>query len=154
MENKKSLLKQLDELFSNPENKFNDHIAIIIEVDENGIPNGNAVKVQGSPFTALGMVDYAIEKLNDVKENIYDKFHAVESMSKGLRQIPEDIRKKIQEFENRARKAAMDGDIDALEQIKEEAKNLLHDQIKDDDSDDEGFPGSDGFNIDDFKGGF
>lgn len=154
METNRSLLRKAEQLHhAEKETNLYDHMMLVMEVDERGIPNGNMVKIKGQPFTVLGMIDVAIRKLEEIRENIHDKFEAVEAMSKGLRDMPEDIRKKIDDFEKRAREAAQRGDIDALEQIKEEAKNMFKDEINGD-QDDEGKSDSDGFNLNDFKGSF
>ena len=139
-------------------NDVNDHLMMIIEMDANGIPKGNIAKVKGRPFAVLGMIDMMQEKLKDLRESILEKFDRAEAASQSLQDLPQEIMKKIEEFEQRARDAVGNNDLDAVEKIKEEANEYLSkmllgkSQSDDDDADDNDL--SDGFNINDFKGSF
>jgi predicted RNA-binding protein with RPS1 domain len=145
---KKSFLSQLQEI-ENKELTFNDHVLICIEADDNGVPVGSAVKVKGTPFQTLGMLDLAIRKLEEARESIHEKFETVENASRAINQMPSHIVDKIRKFEEEAREAMKNGDIEKLEELKSRVKNELGMSDDEDDSSD-----SDGFNINDFKGGF
>lgn len=145
---KKSFLEQIQEI-ENKELEFNDHVVICIEADDNGIPVGSAVKVKGTPFQTLGMLDLAIRKLEEVRESIHEKFDTVENASRALNGMPRHIVDKIRKFEEEARQAVKDGDMDKLNEIKNRLKNELGISADEDDSSD-----PDAFNINDFKGGF
>jgi len=145
---KKSFLSQLQEI-ENKELTFNDHVLICIEADDNGVPVGSAVKVKGTPFQTLGMLDLAIRKLEEARESIHEKFETVENASRAINQMPSHIVDKIRKFEEEAREAMKNGDIAKLEELKSRVKDELGMSDDEDDSSD-----SDGFNINDFKGGF
>jgi predicted RNA-binding protein with RPS1 domain len=145
---KKSFLAQIQEI-ENKELEFNDHVLICIEADDNGIPVGSAVKVKGAPFQTLGMLDLAIRKLEEARESIHEKFETVENASRAINQMPSHIVDKIRKFEEDAREALKNGDVSKLEELKNRVKNELGISDDEDDSSD-----SDGFNINDFKGGF
>jgi predicted RNA-binding protein with RPS1 domain len=145
---KKSFLAQIQEI-ENKELEFNDHVLICIEADDNGIPVGSAVKVKGTPFQTLGMLDLAIRKLEEARESIHEKFETVENASRAINQMPSHIVDKIRKFEEDAREALKNGDVSKLEELKNRVKNELGISGDEDDSSD-----PDGFNINDFKGGF
>jgi hypothetical protein len=145
---KKSFLSQIQEL-QNKELEYNDHVLICIEADDNGIPLGSAVKVKGTPFQTLGMLDLAIRKLEEARESIHEKFQNVESASRALDSMPKEIVDKIRKFEEEARQALKDGDISKLDELKDKVRNELG---LSDNEDDNSSP--DNFNIDDFKGRF
>jgi len=142
-----SILSEL-KIIEDKDLKFNDHVLICIEADDNGIPVGSAVKVKGTPYQTLGMIDLAIRKLEEARESIYDKFETVENASRAMNSMPSHIVDKIRKFEEEAREAVKNGDIDKLEELKDRVKNELGITGDDDDSD------PDGFNMNDFKGGF
>lgn len=143
-----SILSEL-KIIEDKDLKFNDHVLICIEADDNGIPVGSAVKVKGTPYQTLGMIDLAIRKLEEARESIYDKFETVENASRAMNSMPSHIVDKIRKFEEEAREAVKNGDIDKLEELKDRVKNELG-ITGDDDNDSD----PDGFNMNDFKGGF
>jgi hypothetical protein len=145
---KKSFLSQIQEI-ENKELEYNDHVLICIEADDNGIPLGSAVKIKGTPFQTLGMLDLAIRKLEEARESIHEKFQNVESASRALDSMPKEIVDKIRRFEEEARQALKDGDISKLEELKDKVRNELGLTDNEDDS-----SSPDDFNIDDFKGRF
>lgn len=145
---KKSFLAQIQEI-EKKELEFNDHVLICIEADDNGIPVGSAVKVKGTPFQTLGMLDLAIRKLEEARESIHEKFDTVENASRAINSMPSHIVEKIRKFEEEARQAVKDGDIEKLEELKNKVKNELGISGDDDNDSD-----PDGFNMNDFKGGF
>lgn len=143
-----SILSEL-KIIEDKDLKFNDHVLICIEADDNGIPVGSAVKVKGTPYQTLGMIDLAIRKLEEARESIYDKFETVENASRAMNSMPSHIVDKIRKFEEEAREAVKNGDIDKLEELKDRVKNELGIT-----GDDDGDSDPDGFNMNDFKGGF
>jgi hypothetical protein len=142
---KESILKKLSDL-EDQNLKFNEHVLICIEADDNGIPVGSAVKVKGTPYMTLGMIDLAMHKLQEARDSILDKFETVEQASRAINELPKDVVDKIRKFEEEARDAMQRGDIAKLEQLKDEAKNLLGLDMDDENRDESGF------NINDFKG--
>lgn len=142
-----SILSEL-KIIEDKDLKFNDHVLICIEADDNGIPVGSAVKVKGTPYQTLGMIDLAIRKLEEARESIHEKFETVENASRAMNSMPSHIVDKIRKFEEEAREAVKNGDISKLEELKDRVKNELGITGDDDDSD------PDGFNMNDFKGGF
>jgi predicted RNA-binding protein with RPS1 domain len=143
-----SILSEL-KIIEDKDLKFNDHVLICIEADDNGIPVGSAVKVKGTPYQTLGMIDLAIRKLEEARESIHEKFETVENASRAMNSMPSHIVDKIRKFEEEAREAVKNGDIDKLEELKDRVKNELG-ITGDDDNDSD----PDGFNMNDFKGGF
>jgi len=140
---KQSILSQLRDL-EDKSKSFNDHVLICIEADDNGLPIGSAVKVKGTPFQTLGMLDLAIAKLEEARDSIHEKFQSIEDASRMMNNLPKEMVDKIRNFEEQAREALKNGDIDKLEALRDQVKNDLG--IKDDEGDE------DGFNINDFKG--
>jgi hypothetical protein len=140
---KQSILSQLESLEDKEATLF-DHVLICIESDEHGIPRGSAVKVKGTPFQTLGMLDLAIAKLEEARDSVHEKFQNVEDASRMINKMPKDVVDKIRKFEEEAREALSKGDIAKMESLRDQIKNDLG--LKDDDSDE------DGFNINDFKG--
>lgn len=138
---------------------IHDHVMIILESDQNGLPNGKVIKVKGTPFGLLGMIDLIVEQLGTIREGIVKKFNQADKMGQNLKTASSPHRERLRELEAAARKASEEGDAEALDQIKLELINLLKDmrnsssdeQNEDDDND---VSGSDEFRIDDFKGGF
>ena len=148
MSKKQSFLAQIQEI-ENKDLSFNDHIIVCIEADDNGIPVGSALKVKGTPFQTLGMLDLAIRKLEEARESIHEKFETVENASRALNDLPSHIVDKIRKFEEEAREAMRNGDMDKLNELKDRVKNELGISGDDDNDSD-----PDGFNMNDFKGGF
>lgn len=142
-----SILSEL-KIIEDKDLKFNDHVLICIEADDNGIPVGSAVKVKGTPFQTLGMLDLAIRKLEEARESIHEKFETVENASRAINGMPSHIVEKIRKFEDEAREAVKNNDMDKLNALKDQIKSELGLSMNDDDSDE------DGFNMNDFKGGF
>ena len=140
---KKSVLSHL-EILQNSEEPTFDHVLICIESDDHGIPRGSAVKVKGTPFQTLGMLDLAIAKLEEARDSIHEKFQNVEDASRMVNNMPKDVADKIKKFEEEARDALMKGDMEKVMSLQKELKNVLG--LEDDDSDESGF------NINDFKG--
>lgn len=140
---KKSILSQL-ESFENSEESTFDHVLICIESDDHGIPRGSAVKVKGTPFQTLGMLDLAIAKLEEARDSIHEKFQNVEDASRMINKMPKDLVDKIRKFEDEARDALSKGDMAKMESLRDQIKNDLG--LKDDEADETGF------NINDFKG--
>ena len=154
----------LVEIIENNAEKINnplihDHVMIILESDQNGLPNGKVIKVKGNPFGLLGMIDLIVEELGTIREGIVKKFNQASNMAQNLKTASSSHRERLRELEAAARKASEQGDNEALDQIRLELINLLKDMKnsssdeQNDDNDNEAF-GSDEFRIDDFKGGF
>jgi hypothetical protein len=140
---KNSILSQLHDL-EEKSKSFNDHVLICIEADENGLPVGSAVKVKGTPFQTLGMLDLAIAKLEEARDSIHEKFQSIEDASRMMNKLPKEMVDKIRNFEEQAREALKNGDISKLEALRDQVKNDLG--LSEDEGDE------DGFNINDFKG--
>jgi hypothetical protein len=152
MSKKQSYLEQIQDIETKDLN-FNEHILLCIEVDDNGLPIGSALKVQGTPYQTLGMIDVAIRKLEEARESIHDKFQSVEKASRMLNELPIDMVKKIRKFEDEARQAMSDGDIEKLEELKNKVRDELGILGEDSDNPNDSDEPTD-FNINDFKGRF
>ncbi len=132
------------------------HVLICIETDDEGIPVGTAINVKGRPFETLGMIELALHKLEENRQEVIERFEAVEAASSSSG-MPKEAQDKLRDLEKRARKAAQDGDLGALFSLKAEAEeymNNLKEKMQngegksDDDDDDSESPN---FNVSDFK---
>ena len=138
-----SFLEKVEEKLQNDNIELNSHLMVCLEIDENGMPHGQVMKVSGDPYETVGMVDVAIEKLNNLRQNILDKFKKAENVSRKLKN-----RNSL--LEDELRKALEDGNIDALDGLKDALLRGLNDLQKgDDDKKDD-----DDFDINDFKSQF
>ena len=57
------------------ENDYDDkspfsHMVIAMEISENGVPIGTAIKMKCSPILALGMIDLLRQKLDESREDV------------------------------------------------------------------------------------
>lgn len=169
MENKKekfSFGKKLDKLNKEVDDKSCfDHLLLVYEVDDRGVPNSTIVKAQGSPVIVLGMIDVLLIKLESLREQVHQKIINAENGSKNVGGMSEEIKEKLRALEGRAKKAVEENNEEEMNNIKNEMKNIFMDVLekssedlnvdfgieKDEDEDGPSFPGDD-FNIDDFKG--
>lgn len=136
-------------------NSVHDHIMIVLESDENGLPSGKIVKVKGSPFPLLGMIDIITNELQKVKKQVIEKFEDADKMTGKLNNATGSQRARLKELDNAARQAAQRGDEEALEAIKAELISLVKNLVeKQNDSDNDDDTDSTEFNIDDLKGMF
>lgn len=140
---KESILSHL-QFLEDKESSLFDHVLICIESDEHGIPRGSAIKVKGTPFQTLGMLDLAITKLEEARDTIHEKFQNVEDASRMINKMPKDVVDKIKKFEEEAREALSKGDIAKMESLRNQIQKDLG--VSDDEADESGF------NINDFKG--
>lgn len=131
------------------------HVLICIETDEEGIPVGTAINVKGRPFETLGMIELALHKLEQSREEVIEKFESVERESKNrLSDIPEEAQQKLRDLEKRARQAAQEGDLSALFALKAEAEEYmqtLKEKMQGENNDDDDDSDSSNFNLSDFK---
>jgi hypothetical protein len=142
---KQSILKMLQE-FEDKNLPMNEHVLVCVEVDDNGIPVGSAIKIKGTPFQSIGMIEMVMRKLEEARESIFEKFESVENASRAINNLPKEMVDKIRKFEDEARDAVMNGDMEKLRSLKDKIKNELGISVDDDDTDESGF------NINDFKG--
>lgn len=124
----------------------NDHVIIILEADENGTPTANLIKMQASPFMALGMLDMLKTQLEEKRQYVLDKFEQASLAS----QLAKDADQLMPNFSERLRKAMESSDTDELLKLRQEAKNML--KKLNPNSSDDSEKDEDGFNLDDFKG--
>jgi len=142
---KQSILKMLQE-FEDKNLPMNEHVLVCVEVDDNGIPVGSAIKIKGTPFQSIGMIEMVMRKLEEARDSIFEKFESVENASRAINSLPKEMVDKIRKFEDEARDAVMNGDMEKLRSLKDKIKNELGMSGDDDDTDESGF------NINDFKG--
>ena len=72
---KQSILKMLQE-FEDKNLPMNEHVLVCVEVDDNGIPVGSAIKIKGTPFQSIGMIEMVMRKLEEARESIFEKFES------------------------------------------------------------------------------
>jgi hypothetical protein len=125
------------------------HLMICLEINSDGMPAGQVIKVSADPYEVLGMIDVAMHKLDELRNNIIDKFKKTEKASRIMNGLPKNIMDKLNDFENELKDAMEDKDIKALEDLK---NKILGDLDKDDDKKDS--DDNDDFDINDFKSGF
>lgn len=124
----------------------NDHVIIILEADENGTPTANLIKMQASPFMALGMLDMLKTQLEEKRQYVLDRFEQASLAS----QLAKDADQLMPNFSERLRKAMESSDTYELLKLRQEAKNML--KKLNPNSSDDSEKDEDGFNLDDLKG--
>ena len=72
MDRNNSLLLDLRKFFTDEDNDkdYFSHMVIAMEVSENGMPIGTAIKMKCSPILALGIIDLLHEKLNESRAEV------------------------------------------------------------------------------------
>lgn len=150
------LNKFLDKEIENNEEYSNSVVVMAVEIDKSGRPVGTISKVLAPPFTVLGLIDYMSENLNKLRDNVYEKLQE-DQMTMGddvegsfkelLSNYPPELRSVVEKYDDQLREAIMNGDIEALQELKriilDELNNLNGDSGDDDDD----------FDMKDFTGG-
>lgn len=179
MNEKDSLLVGLRKFL---EEDYNDkspfsHMVIAMEISENGVPIGTAIKMKCSPILALGMIDLLQTKLKESREDVlmqlgeFEKDNMstekdISSSNKSFQnpfdkilndskvELTDNEKEFFNDCQSRALKALMAGDEEELEKITNELREYVEKRLStnkkksSDDSDDKGF------DINDFKGNF
>jgi hypothetical protein len=163
-----SLLEKIAHMQSTLEKsdaEFNDHLLIMVEVDDAGKPVGTALKTQATPYALLGMIDMAVHRLEKARVQIKEKFESMDEVSRIVAKLPGDLGEKIYALEKRMRDASERGDEiemkaihreldDLLNTNKSDVTDLLRSMRNNDDDDQPKKDSGDDFNISDFlKGG-
>jgi seryl-tRNA synthetase len=147
MEN--SLMKKIAELIkSSDSSDQNNHLLIMVELDNRGLPVGNIIQAKGNPYEVLGMGEIINSKLTQIKASVMDKFEKVEKLSNELESLPDDLKTRFKDFTKLFDEAVAKGDADAMKEL---LKFLSEEESKDN-SDKKSDKGSD-YDIDfnDFK---
>lgn len=163
-----SLLEKIAEMqitLEKTDIETNDHLLIMVEVDDAGKPVGTALKTQATPYALLGMIDMAMHRLEKARVQIKEKFESMDEVSRLVAKLPDELGKKIHALEKRMRDASERGDEIEMKSIHRELDELLQSSKSDitdflrsmqsdnDDDQPKKNPGDD-FNISDFlKGG-
>lgn len=146
-----SILNKIKELQDSlNDDTTNSHILIAVELDEDGMPQGSAVKIKGKPFEVLGMIDFLDRKIVESRDEIHQKLDKLEAMSKManvMDEMPTELRAKLEELKERAEKCMENNDLMGALEIREQLKRMMRDHAESNEkkSDEEGF------NINDFK---
>lgn len=165
-----SMLVDLRKFFEeeNADKNYFSHMVVAMEVSENGTPIGAAVKMKCSPILALGIIDLLHDKLSEARDQVLEELKEYENenmsveketiseisnpfdrvLKSALESISDEDKAFFADCQKRAIKAIMDGDEDKLKQITEEMRKHVENKTKKDDSSEEGF------DLNDFKGGF
>ena len=133
----------------------NSVIVMAIEVDKSGRPLGTINKVFAPPFAALGLLDYMGVNLNSLRDGIFDKLEE-DQMKVGsgnevdfsglLDKYPPELRSIVEKYDDQLKEAIMNGDAEALEELKKLILSELG-KLRGGDS------GDDDFDMKDFTGG-
>lgn len=144
-----SLLEKIENKIQKEEIELASHLMICLEINDEGLPSGQVVKVSADPYETLGMIDVAIFKLNEIREKLHQKFKKTEDANRLLNNLPKDIQKILDDHDDDIKKAFESNDANALEDLKNKILGSIKpdEEKNDDDTDD------DGFNINDFKSG-
>ena len=133
----------------------NSVIVMAVEVDKSGRPLGTINKVFAPPFAALGLLEYMSVNLNNLRDGIFDKLEEDQTRinSDGgvniediLGKYPPELRAVVEKYDDQLREAIMNGDAEALEELKKLILSEL-DKLRGGDS------GDDDFDMKDFIGG-
>lgn len=149
------LAKELE----NNEDYQNSVIVMAVEVDKSGRPLGTINKVFAPPFAALGLLDYMGVNLNSLRDGIFDKLEEDQmkvnssneiDFSELLGKYPPELRSVVEKYDDQLKEAILNGDMEALEELKRmilsELNKLRGDNPDDDDDGDD-------FDMKDFTGG-
>ena len=133
----------------------NSVIVMAVEVDKSGRPLGTINKVFAPPFAALGLLDYMGVNLNSLRDGIFDKLEE-DQMKVGsgnevdfsglLDKYPPELRSIVEKYDDQLKEAIMNGDAEALEELKKLILSELG-KLRGGDS------GDDDFDMKDFTGG-
>ncbi len=164
-----SVLVDMRDFFKDEESKnYFPHMMVGIESNNEGLPIGAVIKVKASPLMTLGMADMLEKKLQEIRQEAYDRLEQIESANfdgSGLDIKPDDFDEALKSLQD---SGLTEEDRDYLENIKIEAlkcvmsqdedglKKLLND-LRDYARKRTGKSGnsdSNEFNLNDFKGGF
>jgi hypothetical protein len=179
MDRNNSLLLDLRKFFTDEDNDkdYFSHMVIAMEVSENGMPIGTAIKMKCSPILALGIIDLLHEKLNESRAEVirqledFEKDNMSNNMSvdkstdstsynpfpnpfdKILKDSNVSLSNDEKQFFNDCQKRALDalraGDEEELDRITNELREYVEKRINNKKSSDDK-----GFDINDFKGNF
>lgn len=136
----------LEKEIENNEDYVNSVVVMAVEIDKSGRPLGTINKVFAPPFTVLGLLDYMSDNLNKLRDNVYEKLEEDKmTLSDGaiiedlLSKYPPELRNVVEKYDDQLREAIMNGDKEALQEIKrlilDELKNSNGDSGDDDDFD-------------------
>lgn len=158
------LLDEIRKVIGNDRNKFHDHVIVGADSSEHGEPLGTAIKVQATPFVALGIIETLIQKLTEAKNEVFEQIKQAESQSRNIekaiaRDHGVDFSKLDQMFDNlsaedkkfldsihaRMMEAIMKKDETAMKAIMKEVQDYAKNKRGNKDG---------GFDINDFKNGF
>lgn len=146
----------LEKEIENNEDYANSVVVMAVEIDKSGRPLGTINKVFAPPFTVLGLLDYMSENLNKLRDNVYEKLEEDQmTMGNGvegaieelLNKYPPELRSVVEKYDDQLREAIMNGDVEALQELKRLILDELNNSNGDSGDDD------DDFDMKDFTGG-
>ena len=147
----------LEKQIENNEDYANSVVIMAVEIDKSGRPLGTINKVFAPPFTVLGFLDYMSENLNKLRDNVYEKLEedqmtmgngAAGAIEELLSKYPPELRGVVEKYDDQLREAIMNGDMEALEEL----KRLILDELNNSNGD-SGDDDDDDFDMKDFTGG-
>jgi hypothetical protein len=133
----------------------NSVVVMAVEVDKSGRPLGTINKVFAPPFTGLGLLDYMSANLNNLRDGVFDKLEEDQmkisssnemDFSELLGKYPPELRSVVEKYDDQLREAIMNGDAEALAELKKLILSELN-KLRGGDS------GDDDFDMKDFIGG-
>jgi len=165
-----SMLVDLRKFFEeeNVSKNYFSHMVVAMEVSENGTPIGAAVKMKCSPILALGIIDLLHDKLSEARDQVLEELKEYENenmsvesdrssglagnfeqvIKSALSSISDEDKAFFADCQKRAMEAIMNSNEDELKSIVEQMRAYVANKTKKDDS------SEDGFDLNDFKGGF
>lgn len=146
------LLSQLEKQIQKDEIKLDSHLCICLEINAEGMPSAQVIKVSADPYEVIGLVEVAVNKLHEIRDNIIEKFKKSDEVSRIMNKLPKNLASKLDEFDEEIKNALESKDVKAMEDLKNKIMRALDNEDKDDKKDDD--TDDNGFNINDFKSGF
>ena len=146
------LLSQLEKQIQKDEVKLDSHLCICLEINAEGMPSAQVIKVSADPYEVIGLVEVAVNKLHEIRDNIIEKFKKSDEVSRIMNKLPKNLANKLDEFDEEIKNALESKDVKAMEDLKNKIMRALNNEDKDDKKDDD--TDDNGFNINDFKSGF
>jgi plasmid maintenance system killer protein len=146
------LLSQLEKQIQKDEVKLDSHLCICLEINAEGMPSAQVIKVSADPYEVIGLVEVAVNKLHEIRDNIIERFKKSDEVSRIMNKLPKNLANKLDEFDEEIKNALESKDVKAMEDLKNKIMRALNNEDKDDKKDDD--TDDNGFNINDFKSGF
>lgn len=159
---KKSVLKEISNVQDNVKKDplgYTSHLVVGIDVDNNNFPQSTITISAAKPLELIGMCDHLIGVLKNTKKNVIKKLSVKtkekssdDDIEKMISALPKPIADKMRDFKKRMDKAVENNDLEEMEKVSKEIRNLKNPfEMFNKTSSEETEKDDEDFNIEDFK---